>query len=532
MKEVRVLASPVKASSNVDVAWAYPNSYSIGMSGLGYQLIWWLLEQDVETNVFRVFSDYQETGWQNAQLLGFTLSWELDCLNVLAIVKKMDVSLLSKERQEHDPLIFAGGPAIAANPEPYAEFFDFILIGDAEVLIPKLLSAYKEIKSSSRSEKLEFLAKIDGIYVPSLYQYHTSDEKVGIVKPVSDDIPAQIKKQVFIAPDDYVAHSVILSDDTSWGSTFLVEVVRSCPQECRFCLASYLTRPFRGANVDALMNKIDIGLKYTKKIGLLGPSVTEHPNFSVIAKELLKRPQISISIASIRVDTIEDYVLEMLYKLGQKSVTMAIESGSERLRAIMKKNLSEEQIFNAVQKVEASGLKAIKFYGIVGLPGEIDSDLEETVRLLTKLKKTFKQIHFIFGVSSFVPKAQTPFQFFGRDKNSSKKLEYLRKNLAKIGIEVRTESSNWSDIQALLSRSDRKASKIIMSVFNSKANLGAWKQAIRAHKDEVDSDYYIFSDFNENALLPWKHLVDDAKEKILLRHSKAAQELALSELKS
>lgn len=217
MKEVHVLASPVKASSNVDVAWAYPNSYSIGMSGLGYQLIWWLLEQDVETNVFRVFSDYQETGWQNAQLLGFTLSWELDCLNVLAIVKKMDVSLLSKERQEHDPLIFAGGPAIAANPEPYAEFFDFILIGDAEVLIPKLLSAYKEIKSSSRSEKLEFLAKIDGIYVPSLYQYHTSDEKVGIVKPVSDDIPAQIKKQVFIAPDDYVAHSVILSDDTSWG---------------------------------------------------------------------------------------------------------------------------------------------------------------------------------------------------------------------------------------------------------------------------------------------------------------------------
>ncbi len=177
---------------------------------------------------------------------------------------------------------------------------------------------------------------------------------------------------------------------------------------------------------------------------MLGPSVTEHPEFHQLAKRLLATPDIELTIASVRADSLTEEILATLKQLEQRSVTIAIESGSERLRSIMKKNLTEAEILHAVELIDKSGLSGVKFYGIVGLPHELQADLDETVRLLTMLKKKHRRLKFVFGVSSFVPKAQTPFQWDGRDQGCVKKLEYLRKNLAKIGIEVRPESLNWS----------------------------------------------------------------------------------------
>ena len=521
-----IVPRPAKTSRDIKISWAYPNSYSIGMSGLGYQLIWWLLEQEPDVEIRRVFTDNEEPGWLNVDLLGFTLSWELDYANILALLKKAKIPLLSSQRENDAPIIFGGGPVLTANPEPFAEFFDVVLLGDAEATIPSLVAGWRACRSlDTRAERLLFLSKIDGLYVPSLYKYVFDDPRTAIqrIEPVQDGVPDYPKKQAFAAPPDYVAHSVILSPQGGWGDKFLLELVRSCPQECRFCLASFLTRPFRFPAVSTVMSKIRLALQHTKRVGLLGPSVTEHPHFGELAEELLKIPELEISIASIRMDTIDPLILEMLVKLGQRSVTIALESGSERLRTIMKKNLTEAEIWQGMDLIAASGIKQVKFYGIVGLPGEIQNDLDETVRLLTAIKKKYKTLRIVFGVSSFVPKAQTPFQWSARDRDCARKLEYVRKNLAKIGIDVRAESHNWSDVQTYLSRADRRVTPLLLELADNSAKLGAWKRLFRAnHEFCPNADFYVYREIPMTEFLPWSHLLDAPRQQILERHNTAA----------
>jgi radical SAM superfamily enzyme YgiQ (UPF0313 family) len=528
-KEIFTVARPHKTSPSIGISWAYPSTYEVGIAGLGYQLVWWLLEQDLDTEIARVFTDAQEYGWDENELLGFTLSWELDYINVLNLLTKAGVNHLAEQRTDAEPIIFGGGPVLTANPEPFADIFDVILLGDAEAVVPKFLEAWKEVRTiKSRSEKLRRLAAVDGLYVPQFYRYEVTEPRgpLKAIVPTVSGIPDAPSKLVYTPPSDYVAHSVMLSPDSTWANMFLVEVARSCPQECRFCLASYLTRPFRSSNVDTLMSKIDLGLRYTKKIGLLGASVTEHPEFDRIAEELLKRPNVDVSIASVRADSLNPLILEMLSKLGQRSVTIAMESGSERLRQIMKKNLTEEQLFHAIDLIDQSGLQGVKLYGIAGLPGETQEDLDETVRVMTQLKKAHKRLRFVFGCSSFVPKAQTPFQWAGRDRRSAEKLEYLRKRIAKLGIEMRPESHNWSDIQALLSRGDRRLTQTLMEVAQTKANIGSWKKALRNLPPDCPSqDYFVYRDIPYDEVLPWSHLVNTARSGMLLKHSQAAQAL-------
>jgi len=197
----------------------------------------------------------------------------------------------------------------------------------------------------------------------------------------------------------------------------------------------------------------------------------------------------------------------------------------------MKKNLSEAEILHAVDLIEQSGLSGVKFYGIVGLPYETQNDLEETVRLLTMLKKKHKKLKFVFGVSSFVPKAQTPFQWNGRDRGCEAKLEYLRKNLAKIGIEMRPESLNWSEIQTLISRGDRRLTPALLEIARGPGNLGAWKRLFRKPPPGLNLpslDYYVYRDIPFEEVLPWQHIVDKTRTQYLQKHDQTAEQIALS----
>jgi len=528
-KEICLIDRKPKGNAQFGVAWYYPNTYTVGMSGLGYQLIHRLLEDDQDIFVKRGFTDSKEPHIEACDLIGFTLSWELDFINILNILDESKIALSSQDRTDDQPLIFAGGPVLTANPEPFFDIFDVILMGDAESMVPAFIDAYKEAcKLKTRHEKLLRLSQVKGIYVPKLYAvtYSAPDGPISSIKTLYPGVPEQIEKQLFMPPSDYVAHSVLLCNDTTWGDMFLVEVVRSCPQECRFCLASFLTRPFRATNVDTLLDAISLGLKHTNKVGLLGPSVTEHPRFEEIAQKLRERKGARISIASVRADSLSLPILETLKELGQKSVTIAIESGSERLRGIMKKNLSESEIEHAVDLIDQAGLDAVKFYGIAGLPHEEQGDLDETVRLMKQLKKKHKRLRFVFGVSSFVPKAQTPFQWSGRCRKSKERIEYLRKHLAKAGIEVRPESHNWSDIQALLSRGDRRLAPLLLTVAKDGGKLGAWKKALRQTPNIPDLDYYVFRDIPQDEILPWSHLADEHKTSYLAKHNQAAVTLA------
>lgn len=528
-QEIRLVPRIAKTRADVTVAWCYPNTYSIGMSGLGYQLIWWLLEQDEEVMVHRAFTDICEEGVAGADLFGFTLSWELDFTNVLSMLKANRIPLAGRDRGEDHAIVFAGGPVLSANPEPFADIFDVILLGDAEDTVPRLLKCWKETRALTRQEKLLRLAQEAGIYVPSLYESQYDEGSGTFVATVAkhDGVPGIVSRSLFRPPDGYVAHSVLLSPDTTWGDVFLVEVVRSCPQECRFCLASFLTRPFRAANVDTIIEKIDLARPHTKRVGLLGPSITEHPEFESIADRLLERPDLKVTVASVRADTLTKELVEKFVALGQKSVTIALESGSERLRRIMKKNLTEPEIFQAVEAIDRGGLDGVKFYGIAGLPYETQTDLEETVRLLRQLKKEHRRLKFVFGLSSFVPKAQTPFQWKGRDRDTQSKMEFLRKNLAGAGIDVRTESRNWSDIQALLSRGDRRLTKVLLAVAESKGKLGDWKRALKACPEVPSLDYYAYRDIDPDEVLPWSHVAPEEKLKYLGRHLEEAGKEAL-----
>jgi radical SAM superfamily enzyme YgiQ (UPF0313 family) len=262
---------------------------------------------------------------------------------------------------------------------------------------------------------------------------------------------------------------------------------------------------------------------------LLGPSITEHPEFEQIADRLLARPDLKVTLASVRADTLSKQLVEKFCALGQKSVTIALESGSERLRKVMKKNLTEPEIFHAVAAIDEGGLEGVKFYGIAGLPFEIQEDLDETVRLLRQLKKQHRRLKFVFGLSSFVPKAQTPFQWKGRDRKTQSKMEFLRKNLAGAGIDVRTESHNWSDIQALLSRGDRRLTPVLLHVATSPGKLGDWKRALKAFPEVPDLEYYAYRDIEPEQTLPWSHVAPEEKLKYLGRHLADAAKEALAE---
>lgn len=527
--EVFLVPHTAKPDASFSVAWFYPNTYSVGMFGLGYQLVWRILNDEPDVQVHRGFTDGQEEGCSSADLFGFTLAWELDYINVLSILEKNGVPLQSHLRSPGDAIVFGGGPVLSANPEPYSDIFDVVLLGDAETTVPSFIRGVSEArKLKSRRDQLIALAQIPGVYVPSLYEveYGSNGGPITAIKP-GDGAVSRVSKQVFQPPPDYAAHSVILSPDTAWGDIFLVEVVRSCPQECRFCLASFLTRPFRSTKIDTLMDAIETGLKHTKNIGLLGPSVTEHPQFDEIATRIKAHSNARISVASVRADSLTENILSALKILGQKTVTIAIESGSERLRAVMKKNLTEAEIHHAVELIESQGLEGVKFYGIVGLPHETQEDIDETVRLMTQLKKKHKRLRFVFGCSSFVPKAQTPFQWHGRDKKSGQKLEYIRKRLAKAGIDVRPESHNWSDIQALLSRGDRRLIPVLNQMPDNGTNIGAWKKALRELPAGCPGmDYFAFREIPETEILPWSHLVDGARTDFLQKHLTQASALA------
>lgn len=528
-QEKLIVPRPAKGDAEFAVSWAYPNSYAVGMAGLGYQLIWWIIDQDPSVVVRRVFTDIQEEGWEKAEMLGFTLSWELDYINVLSLLKQAGCPLRSAERGLNEPLVFGGGPVLVANPEPFADFFDVILLGDAEVMLPRLLAGWKAARRlPSRQSRLEELSQIEGVYAPSLYRFDY-EEGASAIKRIQALPPAPpvLQKQAFVAPDDYVAHSVLIAPEGTWGDKFLVEIVRSCPQECRFCLASYLTRPFRGANLETVLQKIDLAVKHTKEIGLLGPSVTEHPHFAQLAESLIARGNMRISVASIRMDTVDPLILKMLVTLGQRSVTIALESGSERLRAIMKKNLTEQEIWQGMDMIAASGLESVKFYGMVGLPGETQEDLDETVRLMSKLKQAYRKLRIVLGISSFVPKAQTPFQWSGRDRAAGEKTEYIRRRLAKKGIDIRAESHNWSDIQTFLSRADRRAADLLLQIDDKNNTVGTWRRLLRNPPNGCPGgESVVFRQIPYDEVLPWSHLMDEAKAEMLKRHSRAAQELS------
>lgn len=507
----RLLFTPATPNADaIPTIFAFPNEYTVGITSLGYQVVWATLAMRSDIEVSRLFTDTHEPLPRHPELVGFSLSWELDYVNIFNLLEFLEIPIWSSKRIEKNPIIFGGGPVLTANPEPFADFFDVILLGDGENLLPNFIDAYKEVRTADRQTKLRTLAKIPGVYVPSLYEVIYENPAGGIqsIQPIDAEIPAQVEKQTYRG--NVLSASTVVTEKAAWENIFMVEVVRSCPEMCRFCLASYLTLPFRTASLEtSLIPAIEQGLAVTNRLGLLGASVTQHPEFEVLLDYLSqpKYEEVRLSIASVRTNTVTVKLAETLAKRDTRSLTIAVESGSEKVRKIVNKKLTNEEIIQAGVNAKAGGLKGIKLYGMVGIPGEEAEDLNETVEMMRDLKKAAPGLRLTLGCSTFVPKSHTPFQWFGVNQEAEKRLKLLDKGLRKLGVEFRPESYNWSVIQALLSRGDRRLGKLLELVRHYGDSLGSYRRAFKELRGQLpEMDFYVYETWNLEQVLPWSHL--------------------------
>ena len=487
MNNERFLYNRINSKNSDFVMWmGFPGIYSFSMSSLGYLWMFKTIDEIDGVNIERICSDTENTQYNisEVKVFGFSFSFDMDFLTIFSMLEKYNLPLKAKNREKF-PLIFAGGPVVSANPEPYKEFFDFFIIGDGEDVNLKVIDICKVNQARTKDYILKQLSEIEGVYVP---QYPKKVKK--LTKKLSECI-----------------YTPVLSKNAFFKDTFILEMSRGCANRCGFCLASYLNLPLRCVPYDELLKTIDLGLKYTNKIALLGAQISAHPHFHDVCKYIYDKiqngEQIEMSVSSLRVDAITPDVVKTLVAGGQKNSTLAIEAGSDRLRKVINKNLTENQIFEAVKIARANGLKGLKFYGMIGLPTETQSDLDEIVNLAKKLKKENKGFDISFGFSSFVPKPNTPFQWIGRESTKSleEKSNFLKKELHKLGITAHISSIKWDYWQAVLSRGDSSLNDFVLKVYQYGGKLGAFKKAAKELK--INTDSFATDNYSFTQDLPW-----------------------------
>jgi radical SAM superfamily enzyme YgiQ (UPF0313 family) len=517
------LYHPVPPNADaVRIGMVYPAPYQIAMSSLGYLTLFQQLDINPNVDARRIYADtLNEHNPRELELMGFSFSFELDIVKVLETLEVYNIPKFSRDRERQHPLIFAGGPVPMSNPEPFADFFDFFLIGEGEEMMTTLMQIYQKYRDlTDREELLHRLAvEVPGLYAPSMYEvrYEGPDGPVAAIIPKYDDIPALVEKQLVSNLDDFVASTPIISDKAIFSNTLLVEVMRGCAHRCRFCLASYSMLPpmgsglpaARGATIQKIIDRIEEGIQYTDKVGLLGALISNHPEFPVLCEYLDTKEGLTISSSSLRVDGLTLQIANTFKKGGQKQLTLAIETGSDRMRRRINKNLKHEQILEAASVLSQAGLEGVKFYGMVGLPDETDADVEQLAELLKEVKRENPKLKIHLGCSSFVPKGGTPFQWQPKIDNKlvDHRFSILRKNLLKVA-DVRASSAKWDYFQAFLSRGDRRLSKLLVRFYELGGSLGAVNRAYKELKAEgqvdfPDLDWYALRERPEDEILPW-----------------------------
>ena len=328
-KETYIYQPSVKNSDAIPLWWCFPSTKKIGMSSLGYLSLFKLFDINPDVSPERIFTDSEKTSasHREVKLMGFSVSFELDFLGIFKILEKHKIPLRSAERGEEYPVIFGGGPVMSANPEPYADFFDVIILGDGEDILNEIITAYKNLGNNlTKKEKLINLAQISGVYIPSLYEpEYNSDYSIKELVKKADNIPDIIYKRSAVLKN--CMSTPILTPDSMFGDMFLIETARGCPKKCRFCLASYLNLPARYPDYECIIDAIETGLNYSNKIGFLGALITEHPHFEKICEYILekrKNREFEISVSSLRADRLSPLIVKTLVECGQKQSTIAL----------------------------------------------------------------------------------------------------------------------------------------------------------------------------------------------------------------
>ena len=524
----------------VSIALVYPNTYAVGMSNLGFQTIYRHLNALPDVVCERVFlpepADLEEMRRTSTppqslesqrpltdfQLIGFSVTYEGDYVNVLRLLELAGIPLRAVERRAHDPLILMGGVCAFSNPEPMAPFMDFIVVGEGEELVGELMQAYRE-GYRERETFLDGLAGLEGIYIPERHDVsYAGDGIVADVKP-RQGAPAVVSKRRLKQVDAFRTIAAVKTPNAEYGHMALLEVGKGCGRGCRFCLEGQVYRPVRHRSVAALSATIaELAAQGEKRIGLVGACVSDYPWIGELLK-VVEDNGMELSISSLRADSLTDDLVASLARGGHRTLTMAPEAGTERLRRVIRKAITDEQLMAACDLVRARGIPNLKTYFMIGQPTETPHDVAaipdlagrmlERLRVLDPTGKPFGKL--TLSISSFVPKPWTPFQWAAFDgaESLSAKLETIKRGVRTFSnVRVLHENPREAALQALLARGDRRVGDFLELA----ARLdGDWRRALREW--EGDAEFYTTRERPVTERLPWEHFDVGVKKAGLVR---------------